>query len=313
MLTEPHRRLCGHTAKITGMAWSPHHEARLVTASYDGTAQVWDVLQEAPLCNYQGHAGNLLCVDWSPVDPDVIWTGGKDFTVHEWRISKQEFTKPPKGEAPQANPTLQAAAAAAAPPRHRRLILSGKKSVKLKEKSKMMRKQKKASGAAGAAQLEMNGESTPERQAGAEAEASEEEEREELGSSTSSAPPGNRKPNRWCFKRAWSRRGGVRTHRWAVVPAPVESQVKVPPVAKSRDKHGSAPDVLKKKKPRSLLPVSTSMDHRPREELLQDCVALASVTHGNGEGLKRSLSRQTGETRIKRIKEREPQSKNESS
>lgn len=100
VLTEPHRRLCGHTAKITGIAWSPHHEARLVTASYDGTAQVWDVLQEAPLCNYQGHNGNLLCVDWSPVDPDVIWTGGKDFTVHEWRISKQEFTKPPKGEAP---------------------------------------------------------------------------------------------------------------------------------------------------------------------------------------------------------------------
>lgn len=62
-------------------------------------AQVWDVLQEAPVCNYQGHTGYLLCVDWSPVDPDVIWTGGKDFTVQEWRISKQEFTKPPKGEA----------------------------------------------------------------------------------------------------------------------------------------------------------------------------------------------------------------------
>lgn len=158
----------------------------------------------------------------------------------------------------------------------------------------MMRKQKKASGAAGAAQLEMNGESTPEGQAGAAvaAEASGEEEREELGSSTSSAPPGNRKTNHSCFKRAWL--GWVRTHRWAVVPAPVEAQVKVPPVVKSRDKHGSAPDVLKKKKPRSLLPVSTSMDHRPKEELLQDCVTLASVTHGNGEGLKRGLYRQTG-------------------
>lgn len=40
VLTEPYRRLCGHTAKITGMAWSPHHSARLVTVSYDGTAQV---------------------------------------------------------------------------------------------------------------------------------------------------------------------------------------------------------------------------------------------------------------------------------
>lgn len=61
--------------------------------------QVWDVLQEAPVSNYQGHTGYLLSVDWSPVDPDVIWTGGKDFTVQEWSVSKQEFTKPPKGEA----------------------------------------------------------------------------------------------------------------------------------------------------------------------------------------------------------------------
>lgn len=40
VLTEPHHRLCGHTAKITSMAWSPHHDGRLVTVSYDGTAQV---------------------------------------------------------------------------------------------------------------------------------------------------------------------------------------------------------------------------------------------------------------------------------
>uniref|UniRef100_A0AAQ5X517 Anaphase-promoting complex subunit 4 WD40 domain-containing protein n=1 Tax=Amphiprion ocellaris TaxID=80972 RepID=A0AAQ5X517_AMPOC len=142
VLTEPYRRLSGHTAKITGMSWSPHHDARLVTVSYDGTAQVWDVLEEAAVSNYRGHVGYLLSVDWSPVDPDVIWTGGKDFTVQEWNVSKQEFTKPPKGE-------------------HLNL--------------------------------------------------------------------------------------------------------------------------LKKKKPRSMLPLSTSMDHRPKEELLQDCITLASVRHSDGE------------------------------
>lgn len=41
-------------------------------------------------------------------------------------------------------------------------------------------------------------------------------------------------------------------------------------------------NLLKKKKPRSMLPLSTSMDHRPKEELLQDCVTLASVKHSNG-------------------------------
>lgn len=40
VLNESYRRLCGHTAKITAVAWSPHHAGRLVTTSYDGTAQV---------------------------------------------------------------------------------------------------------------------------------------------------------------------------------------------------------------------------------------------------------------------------------
>lgn len=44
-----------------------------------------------------------------------------------------------------------------------------------------------------------------------------------------------------------------------------------------------SPDLLKKKKPRSMLPISTSMDHRPKEDLLQDCITLASVKHSKGE------------------------------
>ncbi|XP_029304088.1 gem-associated protein 5 [Cottoperca gobio] len=218
VLTEPYRRLCGHTSKITGMVWSPHHEARLATVSYDGTAQVWDVLQEAAVSNYRGHAGYLLCVDWSPVDPDVIWTGGKDFTLQEWRVSKQEFTKPPKG----------------------------KKMVNLRDKKK---KNKKASGPAGAAPLEMNGE--PGTGGGEKAatgqEQSGDDEEDEVNPTKSPVPPS----------------------------ATFETQRKSFTAAKSKDK----PDLLKKKKPRSMLPISTSMDHRPKEELLQDCLTLASVKH----------------------------------
>lgn len=304
MLTEPHRRLCGHTAKITGVAWSPHHDARLVTVSYDGTAQVgggpasgtivsmgppllhvslvvqvWDVLQEAPVSNYQGHTGYLLCVDWSPVDPDVIWTGGKDFTVQEWRVSEQESTKPPKGE--EGPPQKHALAAANLSP-------PGKK----KEKSKVNRKKKKT---AGAAQLQTNGEAAPEEMSG-------EDEQDEVSSGNGAAPTGNRDRHVWQTGRTAGWR--CRTHWWILIPAPVEPQTKVSSVARSRDKHGtpptrfltpapapfrsrvacsgSAPDPLKKKKPRSLLPVSTSMDHRPKEDMLQDCITLAAVTHGRG-------------------------------
>lgn len=66
---------------------------------------MWDVLEEAAVSNYRGHVGYLLSVDWSPVDPDVIWTGGKDFTLQEWSVSKQEFTKPPKGNVRTASNT----------------------------------------------------------------------------------------------------------------------------------------------------------------------------------------------------------------
>ncbi|XP_016533741.1 gem-associated protein 5 isoform X2 [Poecilia formosa] len=218
VLTEPYRRLCGHTAKITSVAWSPHHSGRLVTASYDGTAQVWDVLEEAAVSNYRGHTGYLLCVDWSPADPDVIWTGGKDFTVQEWKVSQQEFTKPPKG----------------------------KKMVMMQEK-KQKKKNKMASGSVGPAEPKINGEPATEGKQ-AEQALSEEDEEEEVRSTNSLESP-------------------------AVIEVPRKST----PAAKLKDK----PDLMKKKKPRSMLPLSTSMDHRPKEELLQDCLTLASVKHSS--------------------------------
>uniref|UniRef100_A0A665TMK7 Uncharacterized protein n=1 Tax=Echeneis naucrates TaxID=173247 RepID=A0A665TMK7_ECHNA len=229
VLTEPYRRLCGHTAKITSMAWSPHHEARLVTVSYDGTAQVWDVLQEAAVSNYRGHIGYLLCVDWSPVDPDVIWTGGKDFTVQEWRVSKQEFTKPPKG----------------------------KKLMDLKEKtkanSKQKRKNKKTPGDV-AAMSETNGETvTGEERSVLVKERSGDDGEDEVSSTSRSY------------------------FSCEIVQVCVRHRVNMFVLV--------FPDtaLLRKKKARSMLPVSTSMDHRPKEEQLQDCVTLAAVRHNSSE------------------------------
>ncbi|XP_054610179.1 gem-associated protein 5 isoform X2 [Dunckerocampus dactyliophorus] len=217
VLTESYRRLCGHTSKITGMSWSPHHSGKLVTVSYDGTAQVWDVQQEMEVSNYRGHVGYLLCVDWSPVDPDVIWTGGKDFTVQEWRVSKQEFTKPPKG----------------------------KKMLDLKEKAKQKKKTKKPTP-------EVNSEPVAEVASTGQGPSDEDEEQVEVISASSPVPP----------------------------TASSAAQRKPSSLVKCRDKPDS--NLQKRKKARSLLPVSTAMDHRPKEELLQDCLTLAAVTHGSG-------------------------------
>uniref|UniRef100_A0A8B9D388 Gem nuclear organelle associated protein 5 n=1 Tax=Anser cygnoides TaxID=8845 RepID=A0A8B9D388_ANSCY len=247
-ITEPFRTLSGHTAKITSLSWSPHHEGRLVSACYDGTAQVWDVMKEEPLCNYRGHQGRLLCVQWSPVDSDSVYTGADDFYVHKWYISKQEHTRPPQGK--------------------KSIELEKKRSIQPKVKAK---KKKKPIGKSPAKQdlsdavngdesmkdvlLEENGVSDHE----GEKEARETELPDKVSaavskdtsSSASEYPPFS-------------------------LSKPFVTQ-KATPVKKDPPKEKPTFDAsLKKKKPRSILPFTTSMDHRSKDELHQDCLRLAT-------------------------------------
>uniref|UniRef100_A0A673XTF6 Gem nuclear organelle associated protein 5 n=1 Tax=Salmo trutta TaxID=8032 RepID=A0A673XTF6_SALTR len=228
VMTEAYRSLAGHTAKITGLAWSPHHDGRLVTVCYDGTAQVWDVQKEEGLCNYRGHRGRLLCVQWSPVDPDLVWTGADDFTVQEWAVSKQEFTKPPKT----------------------------KKTLDQKAKLKA-KKKKKATGKGGAKveeSLSLIGEGNKGGASPAPGERPSDNEEEEEGSETTSISSVTGSTAVFV---------SIRLHPLQ----PLLRSVFPPEVS------------LKKRKPRSMLPLSTSMDHRPREDLQQDCLNLATVRH----------------------------------
>ena len=42
-VTDTMCRLEGHSNRITGLSWSFHREAQIVSASYDGSAQVYSV------------------------------------------------------------------------------------------------------------------------------------------------------------------------------------------------------------------------------------------------------------------------------
>ena len=44
VVTESFCQLEGHTDRITGLSWSSHHQGYLVSASYDWTAQVLNLL-----------------------------------------------------------------------------------------------------------------------------------------------------------------------------------------------------------------------------------------------------------------------------
>ncbi|KAM3844618.1 gem-associated protein 5 isoform 2-T2 [Vipera latastei] len=246
-MTEPFRTLAGHTAKITSLSWSPHHNGRLVSVCYDGTAQVWDALKEEPLHNYRGHRGRLLCTQWSPVETESIYTGGDDFSVHKWVALKQEHIRPPQGK--------------------KSVELEKKRSAQIKQKVK---KKKKPLGKLPSAQntndwmnggenmkeppLEENGVSDPEGEKEPHEQEAAEKISTEVDSDSTTCPPS--------------------VHGLDSLKPPV--LVKTPPVRKDPVK----PDIsVKRKKPRSILPLSTSMDHRSKEELHQDCLRLAHFLH----------------------------------
>uniref|UniRef100_A0A8C1UX68 Gem (nuclear organelle) associated protein 5 n=1 Tax=Cyprinus carpio TaxID=7962 RepID=A0A8C1UX68_CYPCA len=241
LMTEPFRTLSGHTNKITSLAWSPHHDGRLVTVCYDGTAQVWDVLKEEPVCNYRGHSGRLLCVQWSTVHPDLVWTGGDDFTLHEWAVSKQENVTPPKTK--------------------KRIEIEKKRGPQKKSKKKKKAPEKggmKAEERELPLGEEIKGAAGSGGEEGQSDNVEEEEERENTDGPSVTGNGPSFPLSSLTVSFASSR---------FVLPAQSLKYLS-----------------LKKRKPRSILPLSTSMDHRPKEELQQDCLTLAAVRYSHGNG-----------------------------
>ncbi|NXC39944.1 GEMI5 protein, partial [Penelope pileata] len=248
MITEPFRTLAGHTAKITSLSWSPHHDGRLVSACYDGTAQVWDVMKEEPLCNYRGHQGRLLCVQWSPVDSDFVYTGADDFSVHKWCISKQEHTRPPQGK--------------------KSIELEKKRSIQPKIKTKKKKKPLEKSSAKQDLSDAMNGDESMkdvllEKNGVSDHEGEKEVQETEL-------------PDKVSMAVSKDTSSPANDYSSFNLPKPFVTQ-KATHVKKDLPKEKPAPDAyLKKRKPRSILPFSTSMDHRSKDELHQDCLRLAT-------------------------------------
>ncbi|NWI97895.1 GEMI5 protein, partial [Pitta sordida] len=247
-VTEPFRTLAGHTAKITSLSWSPHHEGRLVSACYDGTAQVWDVLKEEPLCNYRGHQGRLLSVQWSPVEPDCVYTGADDFSVHKWHISQQQHTRPPQGK--------------------KSIELEKKRSMQPKVKAKKKKKPPGQSPGKQDVDEAMNGDESLkevllEENGVLEQQGDKEAQEAELPDTVTMAVSKDPSSSACDYSSFTS-------------PKPFVTP-KAAPVKKDPPKEKPVPDASqKRRKPRSILPFSTVMDHRSKEELHQDCLRLAA-------------------------------------
>uniref|UniRef100_A0A673LTG2 Gem-associated protein 5-like n=1 Tax=Sinocyclocheilus rhinocerous TaxID=307959 RepID=A0A673LTG2_9TELE len=197
LMTESFRTLSGHTNKITSLAWSPHHDGRLVTVCYDGTAQA----------------------------------------SYTFLLKKRVEMEKKRG--PQKKSKKKKAA-------------PEKRGMKAEERELPLGEEIK--GAAGS---------------GAEEGQSENDKEEEERENTDGPSVTGNGPSFLLSSLAVSSKSKTLERLlWYFVYI----------ILFILDLS------LKKRKPRSILPLSTSMDHRPKEELQQDCLTLAAVRYSHGSG-----------------------------
>lgn len=74
---------CCASPTYRGVSWSP--DGRLVAASSEGTARVWDAETGSLRQTLLGHSGSVFGVAWSP-DSSRLVTGGSDGTAKVWEF-----------------------------------------------------------------------------------------------------------------------------------------------------------------------------------------------------------------------------------
>src|SRR5262245_39437090 len=77
--------LQGHTADLAGASFSPDG-SKVVTASSDKTARIWDAKTGAVLHELSGHAESVRTAQFSPDGTRVI-TASRDGTARIWNVA----------------------------------------------------------------------------------------------------------------------------------------------------------------------------------------------------------------------------------
>ncbi|TPP56286.1 Gem associated protein 5 [Fasciola gigantica] len=107
-------RLQGHCNRITGLDWSPHDPALLLSSSFDGTANVWSVqVGHSPqnylsVANFRAHRLRLFSCLWSRTESDLAFSGGELRHLLGWRPSKLFHTEPPNARRYRPPPVRKA-------------------------------------------------------------------------------------------------------------------------------------------------------------------------------------------------------------
>lgn len=82
--------LSGHEARVYSFDYTPMKSGRIVTASFDSTARIWDM--EGRMLNIlKGHNGEIYTADISP-DGNYILTSSRDSTIRIWDFNGKEVS-----------------------------------------------------------------------------------------------------------------------------------------------------------------------------------------------------------------------------
>ncbi|XP_078691159.1 gem-associated protein 5-like [Branchiostoma floridae x Branchiostoma belcheri] len=284
VFSEPFRQADGHKAKVVDLCWSPHHPGWLVSASYDNTAQVWDMTKGKAMSNFRGHQGRVLSVQWSQTDADMVYSGGDDFSLQSWKISQQEHKEPPIDHKPPG----------------RKPKSKGKAKNRGAEPQKQAPRDLKQPGPTrGQEQLGTDiSNETPRHEEGTGSTNSInsdellqllEEKRAQLMRQKHSTEVSESHPTSTAEgQEGGGHLQGQTTQRSLTVEdilPPQRTADNVLPVAESAAAEGKDVRVhRKKKKGRSLFPLSANMDNRAKCHLQQDCLTLAQLMYERAGG-----------------------------
>jgi WD40 repeat protein len=83
------RTLCGHTANIYGIAFSPDGN-KIVSGSLDGTNHIWDTVSRATLATLKEHLRSIYSVCFSP-DGKQIASAGYNNKINLWDIQSNKL------------------------------------------------------------------------------------------------------------------------------------------------------------------------------------------------------------------------------
>lgn len=75
-----------HSDTINSIQFNPANGNQILTASWDGTARIWDLTTRKNIKTYKHDVGGIKCAVFSP-DGRFVLTGGSDCTARLWRTA----------------------------------------------------------------------------------------------------------------------------------------------------------------------------------------------------------------------------------